>query len=127
MRANEYGFPGRCFRSLETGGSRWKELRKLLDPTEKHWNNKPKMEAVFRSYVLRFLPVTSWPFPAKNSLENGQKSRNRRNTPVNGRNLSGKIRRVSGWNTASIFRILFWCCPAGTGPYFSTWAWKTYN
>ena len=28
------------------------------------------MEAVFRSYVLGFLPVTSWSFPAKNSLEN---------------------------------------------------------
>ena len=32
------------------------------------------MEAVFRSYVLGFLPVTSWSFPAKNSLENVHKS-----------------------------------------------------
>ena len=69
----EYG-PGRCFRLPKTGGSRWKESGKLLDPTENYRNNNLKMEAVFRSYVLRFFPVTSSPFPAKNSLENGRKS-----------------------------------------------------
>ena len=68
------GIPGRCFRLLETGGSRWKESGKLLDPTGKYRNNNPKMEAVFRPYVLEFLPATSSPFPAKNSLENGHKS-----------------------------------------------------
>ena len=78
---------------METGGSRLKELGKLLDPTGKHWNNNPKMEAVFRSYVLGFLPVTSWPFPAKNSLENGQKStKHVYHSSGNGRSPPGKIR-----------------------------------
>ena len=48
-------------------------------------------------------------------------SRNRRNTPVNGRNLSGKSWRLSGWNTASVFRMLFRCFPTGTGRHFLTW------
>ena len=56
------------------GGTRWKEPGKLLDPTGKHRNNNSKMEAVFRSYVLGFVPVTSWSFPARNSLEDGHKS-----------------------------------------------------
>ena len=49
-------------------------------------------------------------------------SRNYRSTPVNGRNLSGKIPRLSGWNTAFIFRMLFRCFPTGTGRHFLTWA-----
>ena len=35
--------------------------------------------------------------------------------------MSGKIRRLSGWNTASIFRMLFQCFPTGTGRPFLTW------
>ena len=66
--------PDRYFRPPETGGTRWKKPGKLLDPTGKHRKNKRKMEAVFRSYVLGFLPVISSPFPAKNSPENGHKS-----------------------------------------------------
>ena len=66
--------PGRCFRLPETGGSRWKESGNILDPTGKYRNNNRNMEAVFRSYVLGILPMTSSPFPAKNSLENGYKS-----------------------------------------------------
>ena len=67
-------YPGRCFRLPEMGGSCWKESGNILDPTGKYRNNNRKMEAVFRSYVLGILPMTSSPFPAKNSLENGYKS-----------------------------------------------------
>ena len=65
---------GRCFRPPETGGTHWKERGKLLDPTGKHRKNNRKMEAVFRSYVLGFLPAPSSPFPAKNTPENGHES-----------------------------------------------------
>lgn len=121
--------PSRCFRPPETNGSRWEEPKKLLDPTEKHRNNDRISDAVFRSYIGGSLPMTSWPFPERNSLETGHKSSKHvyslsgkdRNTPVNGRNFSGKIQRLSGWNTAAIFRMLSWCSPAGTGRHFLTW------
>ena len=64
------------------------------------------MEAVFRSYVLGFLPVTSSPFPMKNSLENGHKSsKHGYYSSGNGRAPSEKIR----------------CFPTGTGRHFLTW------
>ena len=86
-------YPDRCFRLPETGGSRWKESGNLSDPTGKYRNNNPKMEAVFRSYVLGILPMTSSPFPPRNSLENGYKSsKHGYNSSGNCRTPSGKIR-----------------------------------
>ena len=88
-----YVYPGRCFRLPETGRSRWKESGNILDSTGKYRNNNRKMEAVFRPYVLGILPMTSLPFPAKNSLENGyNSSKHVYYSSGNGRTPSGKIR-----------------------------------
>ena len=85
--------PGRYFRLPETDGFRWKESGNILDSTVKYRNNNRKMEAVFRSYVLGILPMTSSPFPAKNSLESGYNSSNHvYYSSGNGRTPSGKIR-----------------------------------
>ena len=42
-------------------------------------------------------------------------------TTGNRRNLSGKILRLSGWNAASIFRMLFRCFSTRTGRHFFIW------
>ena len=76
-----------------------------------------KMEAVFQSEYFWIFSMISGPFLAQSARKWFESAKNGQISLGNRRNLAGKIRRLSGGNTASMFR----CFPAGTGSYFLTW------
>ncbi len=97
---------------------RWKNHRTRLENTGKNW----KIEAVLLPEVSGYFSVAFWQYRVKNSLENGHRSpESCYYSSGNCQNLPGKIRRLSGCNTASISRYFCRSLPAETSPCFLTW------